>query len=328
MASSKRRPNHARRFMALAIFILFAIAAYTAGWFYLARQVEIRVDAAIERARNTGMGVECAGRSVRGYPFRLGLYCESTAFAEADEGASFSAGAFRSAAQVYDPLFLVGELDAPARLELEGIPPLALRWEIMRASVRLASPLPERVSVESRDLSVAAQEGGDETSLATIQTIEAHMRPNAGDLDLALRFEGLVLDPALVQGRTIPPVAGVADLVVADGVALATAGERSLRGRSGTIRNARLSAEDASLALSGPFSIDAEGLLDADLQLSVENPEELSAILSQALPELADQAEALFSGLAAMGDTPTLPLTIEDGRVSLAFLDLGQIPPL
>lgn len=328
MASSERRPNYARRFMALAIFIVLAIAAYSAGWYYLARQIDAGAQTALVELERAGLAAVCADRSVRGYPFRIGLYCDSVAADHAAEGVTFSAGQFRSAGQIYDPRFIIGELDAPARFEMRGLPPLALDWDILRASVRLASPLPKRVSLESRAIVIATAE----TPVAAMEEVEAHMRPDGQDLDLALRFDGLSLDPALVQGRQVPALSGDADIALADGVAFAASGARNLRGRSGTIRNVRLAAGEASIALAGPFAVDDEGLVNAELTVAVENPRELSALLGQALPEFADQIETAFSGLAVLGgvggDTPTLPLTISQGRISIAFLDLGEIPPL
>lgn len=326
MASSRTSPNYARRFVWFAVLTVLAIAAYSAGWFYVAGQIDARAETTLAALNRDGVEVTCANSTVRGYPFRIGIYCDEVAFADAAQGVAFSAGEFRSAGQIYDPRFLIGELDGPARLTAgPGLPPLELGWEILRASVRLATPLPERVSVESRDVSVRA---ADTAPIASIEDIEAHMRPNGSDLDLALRFASLVLDSALVQGRQVPALSGDADLAIEDGAALAASGARSLRGLSGTIRNVRLVAGNASISLSGPFAVDEQGLVDAQLQLSAENPQKLAALLGEALPEFAGQIESAFSGVAALGDAPSLPLTIARSRVSIAFLDLGELPPL
>lgn len=321
MASSRTRPNYARRFFWLAVLIVLAIAAYSAGWYYLAQQIDARAASAIAAINRGGAEAVCANRSVRGYPFRIGLYCDDVTFTNAAEGTAFSAGEFRSAGQIYDPRFLIGELDGPARLETEPLPPLDLGWEIMRASVRLASPLPERVSLEGREVTAATPDA----PVLTLENIEAHMRPSGTDLDLAWSFQGLQFEPALTQGRALPPFAGDADIALEDGASLAVSSERSLRGQSGTIRNMRLIAGDASISLSGPFAVDGDGLVDAELELSVENPQELSALLGDALPEFADQIETAFTALGAM---PALPVTISRSRVSVAFLDVGEIPPL
>ena len=57
------------------------------------------------------------------------------------------------------------------------------------------------------------------------------MRPNGQDLDLASSFEGLALDPALVDGRTLPAFSGQSDLTIQDGVDLRGIRPEELRGR-------------------------------------------------------------------------------------------------
>lgn len=332
MASSSTGSRHVRRFLLLAVLIVLAIAAYSAGWYWLAREADRRVAASIEALARDGVEITCANRSIRGYPFRIGVFCDEIGFSDPAQGVTLSAGALRSAAQVYQPFFLVGELDSPARLEAvglseHGLSALALDWEILRASVRLASPLPERLSLEGRNVTVAASEGTSGPSLARLDHVEAHMRPNGPDLDLALRLQNLQLDPSLLQGRVLPAFSGNADIVMTDGAALAAAGDISLRGRSGIIRGATLASGDASLSLEGPFSVDEQGLMDAEFQLAVRDPEALGDILREALPELADEIEAAAAALSALGGE-SLPLTISRGRISLGFFPLGEIPPL
>ena len=66
------------------------------------------------------------------------------------------------------------------------------------------------------------------------------MRPNGADLDLASSFEGLALDPALVDGRTLPALSGQSDLTIQDGVELGGfAARTSCAASSGTIRTLR-----------------------------------------------------------------------------------------
>src|SRR5690606_33845423 len=137
----------------------------------------------IADAWRDGNRIACENSEVRGFPFRLGLHCDSVLFESAQEGISFAAGAFRSAAQVYQPNFLIGELDGEARLHVSGFAALNLEWERMRASVRLARPLPERISIESHALKAFSEAGA--TSLFNASMSEIHMRPNGQALDLA-----------------------------------------------------------------------------------------------------------------------------------------------
>ena len=133
----------------------------------------------------------------------------------------------------------------------------------------------------------------------------------------------------LLGGADLPPIEGAADLTIKDGVNLVRFGDGSLRGHSGTIRTLSISSGGtAGLSVAGPFSVAADGLLDADLKVSIRDPKGLSALLGKAFPANAAQIEASFAGLAALGDNPTLPLRISHGRAMLGFIPLGEIPPL
>jgi hypothetical protein len=324
--AAAKKPTYSRRFFWLAVFIVLLFGGYTAGWFYLADMLEKRAAALIAGLNRDGASAECANPTARGFPFRIGLYCDRVAFARPAQGFGLTASNFRSAGQIYDPMRVVAELDGPASLALPGAAPLAVNWEALRASVRLATPLPQRVSLEARTLAATSAAG---SPVASVQALEAHMRPNGADLDLAATFEGLALDPGIVAGRTLPPLAGQADLGITGGVALVGSRVESLRGQSGTVRNLAFSTSaDTGMTLSGPFAIGADGLLDATLRVTVRNPNGLSAVLAEAFPERSDQITMSLSGLAALGRNPSLPLRIVRGRATLGFIPLGQIPPL
>src|SRR5262249_40349342 len=130
-------------------------------------------------------------------------------------------------------------------------------------------------------------------------------------------------------GAQLPPLAGVADLTVAGGVNLVRSGNNSLRGHSGTIRTLDLSSDpQTGLSLSGPFSVSNEGLLDAELKVTIRNPKALAEQLAQAFPSNANQIRSSFDGLAVLGNNPTLPLKVKAGKATLGFIRLGVIPPL
>ena len=155
------------------------------------------------------------------------------------------------------------------------------------------------------------------------------MRPNEENLDLAGSFSGLALDASLLDGRKVPPLSGQSDITINDGVRLLGERVKDLRGQSGTIRELALSTgEETGVTLSGPFSIDDAGLIDARLNITIRDPRGLSAVLAEAVPEKRDQIEQAFSGLAMLGNAPSLPLRIAKGKASLGFIPLGQIPPL
>ncbi|MDQ6432652.1 DUF2125 domain-containing protein [Mesorhizobium sp. LHD-90] len=322
------RPNgrYGRRIFWLGVVIAIVAGGYTAGWFWLARKIEAQTLATLARLEERGVKAECINPTARGYPFRIGLYCDRVAFARPAEALTVAAGAFRSAGQIYDPMRLVAELDSPATISAPG-GQIALDWRALRASMRLTTALPERVSLEGSKLRLGMDE---RAQLVTADTFEAHMRPNEADLDVAGRFGGLVIDPSLVAGRNVPSLSGEADLSVKDGVALlAERGPLKLRGRSGIVRDLTLQLGDkGALKLSGPFSIDLDGLIDADLKVAISDPKALAVSLSQVFPEQEDKIKQGFAGLAFFGSKPSLPMRITKGEVTLSFIPLGKIKPV
>ncbi|MEX0344584.1 MAG: DUF2125 domain-containing protein [Rhizobiaceae bacterium] len=330
MAEQTTRSPSSRRFAWLAAAIVFAIAAYTGGWYYVASLVDQEASKTIASVNGNGIRFNCDNNRVNGFPFRLGLNCDRVVFEHQVEGLVFTAGAFRSAAQVYNPTFLVSELDGNAKLEIRGFPPLTFDWENLRSSVRLASPLPTRLSLEGRKIGATAN--ADRPSirnLFTAKRIEAHMRPNNSALDLAASFADLLIDRSLLEDRILPAISGGLDLAIDEGVRLATTPNKSLRGNSGIIRNAYLSPGDNSvIRASGPFEVDNQGLVNAQIAIKVDGVEKLARIATEAFPESASEIENFAASLKALGDDQELPLHVVKGKISYGFFELGQIPPL
>lgn len=306
------RPSYARRIILLGVAVVLFVAAYTAGWFYLADRLER--EAATAAASS---GAECENLRAEGYPFRLGLFCDRTSYAR--DGVQATAGAFRSAAQIYDPARVVGELDGPAEVTVPGLPPLTLDWEILKGSSRLAQPLPNRVSAEARKLAVRGPAG----PLLSADDAQLHSRVNGEDLDLAASFVALALAPEVADGRTLPALSGNLDAVIRDA---ARGFDGSLRGRSGEIRTLQLGdGGQAGLTLRGPFSVDAEGLLEAQFSVSLQNTARLAEIFRQAAPETSERLAGVIGGI---GEVSNVPLTISKGRAAILFFQLGEVPPL
>ena len=324
--TDEKKTNYGRRIFLLGVFVVVLCVGYAAGWYYLAGAFEKTARETIADMNSNGVSAECTNPVARGFPFRLGLYCDRISFADPSEAVGFTAGGFRSAGQIYDPFRFVAELDGPAMVDTPGSGALNLNWDSMRASVRWAEPLPERVSLEGGNIAASLATG---TQLGTVGDFQAHLRPNGQDLDIATSFDNLVVDPSRVGGRELPPLSGQTDLTIDNGVSLVGTGLENLRGQSGTIREASLFSDPKTgLSLSGPFSIGEDGLIDAELKITVRNPNGRSSVLAVAFPENSDEIIAGVSALSFMGNAPSLPLTIKKGRANISFVKLGNIPPL
>src|SRR5690606_10194524 len=127
--TEKNTPNYGRRIIWLAVFVAVLFGGYSAGWYYLADRVVTRTEATIAQANRDGVTVECENPVARGFPFRLGIYCDRVAYADADRAVGMTAGNLRTAGQIYDPTRFIAELDGPATLATPGAGPLRVDWQ-------------------------------------------------------------------------------------------------------------------------------------------------------------------------------------------------------
>lgn len=328
-SSEARRPKGSRRFLWLTVFIVLLFGGYSAGWFYVADRLKAEVTSAVARMNRGDVRVECDNPQVGGFPFRIGVSCDRLGYEDAARQLQASAGSFRSLAQVYQPTRALAELDGPLRAAAPGIGPIFLDWERLRASVRIAMPLPERVSVEAEGLSGKAEPAGAAAMpLFSAARADAHLRPNGADIDWAGSFAGLAVEPAAVDGRTLPTMDGSGEATVRNGVALLRSRPKSLRGQAVDIAALNLAAGDAGVSIRGPVSVAEDGLIDADLVVTVSNPMAVADVLATAFPEQKGPIQQGFAGLALLGNEPSMPLKIVRGKATLGFIPLGEIRPL
>ncbi len=329
-SSGDPKPNYSRRFAWFAAAIVAAIALYAYGWHYAADRLSETVTAGVAAVNRDGRRASCENADVRGFPFRMGVFCRSVMYEDARGGIAFRARQFRSAAQIYAPRHVIGELDGPATLAAPGIVALELDWSSLRASARLAQPLPQRLSVEAKDLAVRLDEPGDLSHLLwQAGLFELHSRPVEDDLDIAVRFGNLVLAPDIVGTDALPALRGVVDFQLDDGTSFTLVG-RGVRGQSGTLRNATVYVNDgdAGVSASGPVAVDETGLVNAQLELTFHEPTAVASILTQLFPDFAQEIALAGQAVASMGDNPVLPMRIANGEISLGIFALGSIPPL
>lgn len=329
-SSGETKPNYSRRFIWFALAIVVTVAAYTGAWHYAANFIGDRVTSSIASLNRDGRRANCEDAEVRGYPFRIGIFCNSVMYEDAAAGVGFRARALRSASQVYAPHRALAELDGPATLEIPGLAALDLHWDSMRASTRLAQPLPERVSVEGKGVSVRVDEPGDVSPLLfSTEVFEFHMRPVGNDLDLANRFTRLHVAPELLPLDNPPLFNGLVDFQLTDGAA-SFGSRQGLRGRSGVLRAATvvIDGSEAEASLSGPVAVDEQGVVDAQFELKLRRPDEIARVLTALFPDYSREIALSAAGIAAMGNEMSLPLRISRGEVTLGFFTLGVIPPL
>jgi hypothetical protein len=327
------------RFLAL----IGVIAALGAGWHFAwnkgAAELDRRADLAVARIAEDGGRLECANRHIEGFPFRIGIYCTAFEYAPPGGGA-FSAGNLRSAAQFYAPGRIVAELDGPAEIQLADGRRFELGWELLRSSLRANLDGVGALSIELRQPALSEGRGtAGEQVLARSDELQIHARRSpqeTADLDLASTITAMRDDqerfPAFSFSGdlTLKQMAdrlqsggGIVEFVRANGV-------------SGEARSLVLEPADGGrLALSGPFTITPDGLLDAEIRIEADRIASLGAFFTALMPQQAEtiaNIAGLLGALETGGTSPQSPrsltLTVNRGRISIGLIPAGRVPPL
>ncbi|MCO6188164.1 DUF2125 domain-containing protein [Rhizobium sp. L1K21] len=333
MSSPNQNKSVSGKILILGLCIIAFCLLYTGAWFWAAGKTKTWVTDDLANGSFNGINVQCANSDVRGYPFRIGIFCDTITTEGVQPGTQASFGAFRSAAQVYAPGHAVFELDGPAVVRPERGILASLDWDLLHGSVVAGLDGIDRTSIETNNAKIDLQSDlADESLGITLQHGELHMRRNNDDLDIAASTRGTSLSSTLPYS-TLPPFGLSSDLTLT-GYAPFLAGQRPLSGQavSGEIRHLALDfGEQGSLQLSGPFTKEADGILSGEFDVKATNFKMLGTVLKEAFPD-ATQAinltEQLLRGLTGDGETASVHLSVRRGSVFLGFIPLGVIPPL
>lgn len=336
MSSTPRKSppaNFARRIKWLGISTILVFIAYSFGWLFVANEGKIRIDATLAELIKTGTIAQCEQSEIKGYPFRLGVFCNTIRFEQANKGIALSAGQLRSAAQVYNPKQVVLELGGPAELTLPEIGTLTLNWSLLHASARIAQPLPRRVSLVAQAMVAGMPDG---SKIASADYAAIHMRLEENDVAFAGEGADIHVDPSRTPGRIIPEFSGSYDVVLTDGRNLLANIPKSLRGISGSVRQSQIIFKaGGTIKLSGPIKIDTAGLIDADLSITFSD----AIPLASALSKIAPNARAMITTALTTAQLPNaskqaskqaskIDITLRKSKASVGFFQIGQIPPV
>ncbi|WP_026616322.1 DUF2125 domain-containing protein [Ensifer aridi] len=325
----------ARKFLWLTAGVVLVGGLYSAGWFLAADQIEKRLTAYLTERQASGLGGECTDMEVRGFPFRIGLFCNEVRLDDTRRGASASFGALRSVAQVYQPGRAVIELDGPAEIRVSPGVTVSADWTLLHASLAATLSGIDRTSLAYDNLTGTARSPLTGKGLGFGASHgEVHLRQNGGDLDAALSIDKLDLRPD--QGPSLAPPSDIAmDLTVAGKAEWLQAGAFSsdmLRGASGELRQLTLDAGSGMTAkLSGPFSVDDQGLISGEFSLTIANIDAWRENLVKIAPDetdLVNNIANMLNALAGGRNEATVKLNVRDGTAFLAFIPVGVLPAL
>lgn len=319
-----------RRLLWLVLFLVVVFVAYSAGWFYFADRVRAEAASTIAALNAKGVNADCANLTVSGYPVRFAVSCDNTAYEDDANKVVVSTGAITATLPVYRPLSPDADIVGPLRTAAPGMTPLWLDWDRLHLSTGLSWPVTQRITLQAEGFSgqTDPQDETDPLQLFSAEKAAAEVRPEGQNLTASASFQALRIEAEAIGGRALPPLDGVVEAAVRNGIALLGSQLKSLRGQSLELKQALLSSGTAGIQVSGPVAVDAEGFVDADLTIKIRDPQALATILAAAVPEQERQIRQGFAGLALMGNEPALPLKIAKGKAALGFIPLGQIGPL
>jgi hypothetical protein len=371
------RPRPARRrlwrYITLLVLVVALCAGWTWFWKYAAAKAEVAVAGWRAREAKAGRVYTCGSQSMGGFPFRIEVNCEpaSAEFRSNQPPVEVKAGSIVVVAQAYDPTLLISEFHGPLTIaDIGQAPKIVANWKLGRSSVRGTPSAPERVSLVFDEPVIDLVSGATETPLLRADRIEVHGRIAEGSaadnpvVEIVLRLKQAsapAFNPATVRpvdAEIIGVLRGLGDFSAKPW----RERFRELQQRGGRIEitRARVAQGDTVATGSGSLSIDRNGQLDGQLNVTVAglepflvsigaqqvvqkspNMDKVAGMLDRLAPGLGDvarqQAGANLSlGINMLGKPATLegrhaitlPLLFKDGTAYLGPIPLGSTPAL
>ncbi|MFG3596049.1 DUF2125 domain-containing protein [Bradyrhizobium sp. RDI18] len=291
MTPAPRRRPLWRLFIAPALLLVVA-AAWSAFWFYAASEVGVRADAWAAQEAKAGRVYACGKRSVAGFPFRFEVRCDDASVSLVSQTAGaqvpFTArlGEIMVIAQIYQPRLLIAEFKAPATLADRGQPPsMKVNWTLGRSSVSGLPDVPQRASIVFDNPSIDRVNGPVETPLARARHVELHGRLAEGStkdhpvIEAVLQISGgnvQEVHPVLAQpfdADIQTKLTGLKNLSPKPWPERF----RELQAAGGQVEivRSRIQQGDLISLAAGTLSLNAQGRIDGELQMTVAGIEKV-----------------------------------------------------
>ncbi|MCK1637068.1 DUF2125 domain-containing protein [Bradyrhizobium sp. 157] len=290
----RRRPLW--RLFIMPALLVIAAAAWSAFWFCAASEVGVHADAWAAQEAKSGRVYTCGKRSVAGYPFRLEVRCDDASVSLVSQTAGAQApftarlGEIMVIAQIYQPKLLIAEFKAPATLADRGQPPsMKVNWTLGRSSVSGLPDVPQRASIVFDNPSIDRVNGPVETPLARAGHVELHGRLAEGSTK-----DHPVIDAVLqISGGNVQEVHPVLAQQFDADIQTKLTGLKNLSPKPWPERFRELQAAGGQLEIvrsriqqgdlislaAGTLSLNAQGRIDGELQMTVAGIEKVIPLL-------------------------------------------------
>ncbi|HEY1447088.1 MAG TPA: DUF2125 domain-containing protein [Caulobacteraceae bacterium] len=337
--SEKATPRRASRlglygpFVALAI----ALAAWSAGWWWLKGEAERALDGLAARQLGAGGALTWQSRSVHGYPFRLDVDFTDIAWRE-PSGWAIAAPKLKSEASAFASGHWVAFAPDGVILGRPTGGAVRITAKVLRASLSDQGRHPPTFSIEGIGLAFAPTPGAAPYFLLSAAELHVHTRAGPSDQGAFLfELDRATPSPGSALGRM---AAGKSVTLVTDAIfshAGALSGPtwaRAIDAWSGAggrleLRRLHLAAGDAAFDAHGAeLSVGSDGRLEGTLDSSLRLGDRmLTALMETGVidPAAARMAGAVLQAAPAGGAGHTT-LTFQAGRTTLGPVAIGPAP--
>lgn len=334
-AKPHRSSQNAKRMQKGIFIFLIIVVLYTIGWFYLASVAKDRVRNELAQQGDT---ITCQNLSARGYPFSLYISCKGITYSAPQHLVNFAANTLDIGTSIFSPHRVQARLTSPATLAAGNSGALKAEWKQLHTSARINGHSARNISLKAEDLHIQEIISGDDTRMASgIDLAGLQFDLNAIEEPLQIKT---TFDKLRLTGNTpltaIPELDGLID--ISSPFSLASFSKYNdqdsrLRGKSIQLNQLLLLLPTgANISISGPLSVDEEGLANADLKIRLTNPATIGAVLQAAFPDQGKNINTAVFALASMpkdeAGATIVPVIIKNGKISAGFIPLGRLPRL
>jgi hypothetical protein len=325
------------------LFLLVTLTVLWSGyWFVGSSAIRTAATDWIAAQAANGVTAETSSLSVSGFPNRFDLTANDVRFADPASGIGWQAPFAQVFAMTWKPWHIIAALPPEQTVSVPG-QEVTITSEGLRASVRarptLDVPLAMAI-VESGPFAATSSQGWTHAADKAVLSLGAAADTPAA-YDIAVDVAGFVPDPALM--RRLAPEGGLPPTISEIRLRAAASLTAPLDRHAGTThpRLAAVTLSDMAiiwgevvLAAEGSIGPDNAGLAAGRINFTVTNWRKVMPILvasGTVRPQLARTAETMLEGLAKQTGNPEvlkIPLTLQDGWMSLGPLPLGPAPVL
>jgi hypothetical protein len=280
------------RLFIMPVLLLLAAIAWSAFWFYAASKVDETAEAWRTREAKSGRVYECAKRSLAGFPFRFEARCSDASVALVSQTAGASPAPITAklseilvVAQVYDPKLLIAEFTAPASISGPDLPSMTMNWSKARSSIVGLPGPPQRASIVFDEPAIDRVNASVPAPLARAKHVELHARLADGSaqenpvIETVLQIAGgslqelhpLLAQPFDADVRTL--LTGLKDFSPKPWPERFR--EVQTAGGHVEIVQSRIAQGDLVAVGAGTLSLNANGRIDGELQMTVAGIEKV-----------------------------------------------------